>query len=492
MGVSLYTSRVVLNVLGVTDYGIYSIIGGVVVLFAFLNGAMSSATQRFLAVDIGRKDWHKLHTTFNAALIIHIGIALIVLIVAESLGLWFLNHRLVIPGNRIAEANVVYQFSVLSSIITITQVPFNAMIIVRERMGVFAFISILEVLLKLCAVYLLWISPFDKLKTYAVLLVLVALLVSTIYKVYCLRNFKETRFTFFRDAGAYRTLLAYSGWNLFGNVAAVAKGQGTNILLNLFFGTAVNASYGIMVQVQGTIGGFVQSFQTAINPQIYKSYGRGDMQTLREVMFRGSRLSFFLVTLLVTPVILNVHFILIWWLKTPPPSTDVFVVLVLLNLAIESISSPLITGALATGNIKWYQIVVGTTLMLNLPVNYLVLRAYHNPVYFLYVAIALSLITLGIRMLFLRKMIGLDIGTYVKEVLFPVIRVSVLSLGGLYLMHSLTGGATGIMELLYQSLILVCSTGVAIFFGGLSSQERVFIVKLVRGRINRKIKYESF
>ncbi|SDC44052.1 Na+-driven multidrug efflux pump [Niabella drilacis] len=492
MGVSLYTSRVVLNVLGVNDYGIYSVIGGVVALFVFLNGAMSSATQRFLAVDIGREDWARLHKTFNAALIIHIGIALVILLIAETAGLWFINHKLVIPGDRIAEANFVYQFSVLSSIITITQVPFNAIIIARERMSAFALIGIVEVLLKLIIVYLLFISSFDKLKTYAVLLVVVAFLVSTIYKIYCVRNFKETKFKLFAERGAYKELLAYSGWNLFGNIAAVAKGQGVNILLNLFFGTVVNAAYGIMMQVQGAIGGFVQNFQTAINPQIYKSYGRGDRETMQYVMFKGAKLSFFLLLILVCPVVFNIHFVLTWWLKNPPAYTEVFVTLMLVNLTIESISYPLITGALATGKIKWYQVIVGMTLIFNLPVNYFMFKAYADPVYFLYVAILLSLITLVFRVLFLRRMLGLNIRTFFREVLWPVIAVSLLCFGVLHVAAACIGRAASFIQLLYESFFLIGIISVLIFFIGLSRSERASLRKFARKKIARNIKYESF
>lgn len=492
MGVSLYTSRVVLNVLGVSDYGIYSVIGGVVALFVFLNGAMSSATQRFLAIDIGREDWNRLHKTFNIALIIHIGIALMILFIAETAGLWFINHKLVIPGDRIEEANFVYQLSILSSIITITQVPFNAIIIVRERMSAFALIGIVEVLLKLIIVYLLYISAFDKLKTYAVLLVVVAFLVSTIYKIYCVRNFKETKFKFFTDRKIYKELLAYSGWNLFGNVAAVAKGQGTNVLLNLFFGTVVNAAYGIMIQVQGAIGGFVQNFQTAINPQIYKSYGRGDRQTMQYVMFKSSKLSFFLLLILVCPVVFNIHFVLTWWLKNPPAYTAMFVVLMLVNLTIESISYPLITGALATGKIKWYQVVVGTTLILNLPVNYFIFRADPDPVYFLYVAILLSVVTLVFRVLFLRKMLRLNIRIFFREVLWPVIAVSLLCFGISYLMNAWIGKAANFIQLLYESVFLMSIISVLIFFIGLSASERASVMKLAKKRVARNIKYESF
>jgi O-antigen/teichoic acid export membrane protein len=337
MGVSLYTSRVVLNTLGVEDFGIYSVVVGVISLLGFFNAAMSSATQRFLAMDIGRENGENLHKTFNSALIIHVGIAFLVLLIAETVGLWFLNHKLNLPDSRMGVANFVYQFSILTAMVKILQVPFNALIIVRERMGVFALISIIEAILNLLVVYLLYLFPYDKLTTYAILLFIPSLIIVVVYKMYCLQNFKETTFSLYKDTALYKTLISYSGWSLFGNMAAVAKGQGINILLNIFFGTIVNAAYGIMMQVQNAVNSFVLNFQMAVNPQIYKSYVQGNMQQMHRLMFQSSKFSYYLMFVLISPVIVNINFILSWWLKNPPPYTGVFFNLKIINLIIEYI-----------------------------------------------------------------------------------------------------------------------------------------------------------
>jgi O-antigen/teichoic acid export membrane protein len=485
MGVTLYTSRVVLNVLGVQDFGIYSIVGGIVALFAFLNGAMSSATQRFLAIDIGKKDWTNLHKTFNSTLIIHIAIAFIILFVAETIGFWFLNYKLVIPDDRIYVANFVYQFSVFTSIVSITQVPFNALIVARERMNVFAIISILDVVFKLLVVVVLSFSPLDKLKTYSVLLFLVTIIVSTIYKIYCLRNFNESKFHFYSDRSLYKSLISYSGWNLIGNSAAVAKGQGINILLNLFFGTTVNAAYGIMMQVQNAVAGFVNNFQTAVNPQIYKNYAQQNYIQMHKLMFQSSKFSFFMILVLISPIIYNVKFILVFWLKNPPPYTDIFVVLTLLNLLIESISYPLITGALATGKIKNYQIVVGVVLFLNLPLSYLCFKLSATPIVFLYVAIVLSILTLCFRLLFLRKMIKLDLKDFFNTVLIPVLITSGFVIMLLSFTYYIAGISHDFGKLLVTSVVIVIFTTCFIISFGLKNSERKMLYGLIKNRIKK-------
>jgi O-antigen/teichoic acid export membrane protein len=268
MLVSLYTSRVILNTLGIEDYGIYNVVGGVVSMFAFFNSAMSSATQRFLSYEIGRGDFEQLRKTFNATQIIHIGIAILIFILAETVGSWFVKTYLVIPSERLEAAIWVYHFSVLSFMVSIIQVPYNATIIAHERLNVYAYVSIIEVTLKLLIVFMLTWITFDKLKLYGILYFCVVFIIAVIYRVYTRRNFQESRFEVVKDKKLYKTLINYSGWNLFGNIAGVAKGQGVNIILNIFFGPAVNAARGIAMQVQAAVNSFVSNFQMAVNPQI--------------------------------------------------------------------------------------------------------------------------------------------------------------------------------------------------------------------------------
>lgn len=421
MAVTLYTSRVVLNVLGVHDFGIFGVIGGFVSLFGFLNAAMSSATQRYLAYDVGKKNWEKLRETFNATFIIHCGIAIIIVIFCETVGLWFLNNRLNIPEDRLLAANIVYHFSVLSSALTITQVPFNALLVVRERMRVFANFSIVEVTLKLLVVYLLSLSTYDKLIFYSVLLFVVTFLITSYYKVYCLRHFEESRFKWYYDKGYYTELLQYSGWNLFGSISTVAKGQGINILLNIFFGTIMNASYTVMLQVQNAVNLFNSNFLTAIRPQIIKKYANGELHAYQKLTMSGSKFSFLLLYMLVLPIIFNIDFILKFWLGDPPDYANIFIILSLINLLIDSLSGTLMTAVQAIGKIKWYQIILGGFVFLNLPISYLVYYFYKIPELSFYVGIILAILSLVFRLLFLKKLIDFDIKCYLIKVIVPIL-----------------------------------------------------------------------
>jgi len=433
MGVSLYTSRVVLDVLGVEDYGIYSLVGGIVLLFAFFNSAMSSATQRFLAYDIGRKDDERLRNTFNATLFIHVGIAILILILAETIGLWFVNNKLNFPIARIEAIRWIYQFSVFTFLIGVVQVPFNSLIIARERMNVYALMSIIEVVLKLIIVYVLVVFDYDKLKLYATLIFIVSLIVALFYQLYCLRYFKEARLKWYYDKQYFNTLIAYSGWNLFGNIAGVAKGQGVNIVLNLFFGVGVNAAYGIMLQVQGAVNAFVTNFQLAVNPQIIKSYASNDRERTMWLIFKSSKFSFFLLLMIALPIIYNIDFVLQLWLKNPPPYSASFVKLCLINILIDSISGPLMTGAQATGKIKWYQIIVGSLVFLNLPVAYILLSITKVPDHIFYVSIVISLITFNFRIFFLKAGMNMSFRAFYKHVVFRIVAVTSIILTLLYL-----------------------------------------------------------
>lgn len=425
MGVSLYTSRVVLNTLGIQDYGVYSIVGGIVTLFSFFNGAMTSATQRFLAFDIGKNDIMQLKKTFNATLNIHIGISILVLVLAETIGLWFVNYKLNLPVDRMVAVNWVYQFSVFTFLLGIIQVPYDALIVAREKMDIYAYMSIIEVFLKLIIVYLLVIFSYDKLILYAGLLFLVSFIVRAGHMQYCKWKYKESTYEFYFDKSFYKVLLSYSGWSLFGNIAAVARGQGSNILLNLFFGTVLNAAYGISMQVQTTVSGFVVNFQMAVNPQIIKHYATGNTEQCLKLIFQSAKFSYFLLFIIATPIIFNIDFILELWLKNPPKYTSIFVSLCLINLLIECISGPLMIGAQATGNIKWYQIVIGTLIFLNLPISYILLKLYNNPELIYYTSIIISLLSLVFRLFFLKSIMKFPVKDFFYKVLLRILFVTI-------------------------------------------------------------------
>ena len=318
MGVTLYTSRIVLNALGVEDFGIYNIVGGVVILFSFINNALSSATQRFLNFEIGRGDVLGTKRVFSMSLTIHLFVALFVVLLAETVGLWFLNTQMNIPTERMAAANLVYQFSILTVCISFVQIPYYASVVAYEKMSFFAYIAIIEVILKLLIVVLLIYVGFDKLRLYSILTFLVAVLVFVCYKYYCNTRLDLSRYKYFWDKILFSKLLNFSGWMLFGAAAGVSATQGVNILLNIFYGVTVNAAMGISTQVNSAVNKFVSNFQTAFMPQITKLYAIGDFEHLRKLIGQSSRFSFLLLFALACPLMLNIDFVLKLWLKTVP------------------------------------------------------------------------------------------------------------------------------------------------------------------------------
>ncbi len=485
MAVSLFTVRAVLDTLGVVDYGIYNVVGGIVVMFSFLSSTMASASQRFFAFELGRNDIQQLKKTFSLTISIYVIIAAIVLLLAETLGLWFLNTQMVIPADRMEAVNWVYQFSILSFLVTILTIPYNAAIIARENMKVFAYVSIVEVVLKLAIVYLLVLFSVDKLKLYAVLMFATTCVVTFIYRTICKHKYEECRFQFYWDRGLFNTLLSYSGWNLFGAVAGIINNQGINILLNLFFGPVINAARAIAYQLSGAVNQFVGNFVTAVNPQITKYYAAGEKQQMMNLVFQSSKLSFFLLFILSMPVLLETNYILTLWLKNVPEYIVLFTCLVIIIALIDSLSSPLITAALATGKIKKYQMVVGGILLLNLPVSYGFLKFGFPPQITMYIAIAISGICLFLRLWMLRSMVGLSIREYIHKVLISIILVSVVSyIIPLFLVFQLN---ESFPHFILVSIVgMICSI-LAIYFIGLATNEKKFILQVVQSRIKKSV-----
>ncbi len=486
MLVSLYTSRVILNTLGVEDYGIYNVVGGVVTMFAFLNSAMSSATQRFLSFEIGKGDFVQLRKTFNATQIIHIGIAVIIFILAETAGLWFLKNYLVIPSERLEAAIWVYHFSVFSFMVSIIQVPYNATIIAHERMNVYAYVSIIEVLLKLLIVFMLTWITYDKLKLYGILHFSVVIVIAVIYRIYTRKNFEESKFEVVRDKGLYKTLVCYSGWNLFGNIASVAKGQGVNIILNIFYGPVVNAAMGVAMQIQGAVNSFVSNFQMAVNPQIIKSYAAKERDYMTSLIIRSSKFSFYLLFMITLPVILEINQVLKIWLKVVPEYTPSFTVLVLIIILITCVSGSLKTAVQATGKIKIYQAVVGTLLIMILPISYLFLKNGYQPEVTLYITIVIEILALLFRFFILKKLFNFPIFPFIKEVIFRNLIIVVLSISLPLFIRDLM--VENIFRLFVTVFISLVWNAIIILILGLNKSEKKFVTTSIRKILNRESK----
>lgn len=429
MAVGLYTSRIVLTALGVDDYGIYNVIGGVVLILAFLNTTLSGATSRFLTFELGKNNLDNLKKTFSSALTIHIGIAVVILILAETIGLWFLENKLNIPGSRMFAARVVYQFSILSCMVSVTQVPYNASIISHERMDVFAYVSILDALLKLVIVYLLYFGEFDKLIAYALLLFVVTFIIALIYRFYCVRNYDECRYKFELDKKTIKPLLQFSGWDMYGNLSVVASIQGMNILLNLFFNPAVNAAAALGNQVRNAVSGFSANFLTAVQPQMVKDYAQQNFESMVRLVINSSKYSFLMSYILYFPLILENKFAMNLWLKEVPDFTVIFCQLTLIYSLIGAFVSPINMAIHATGKIKLLSLVTGSFFLITLPISYVLLRMGNSPVYPFIVNILIYILAYFSNLMILQKNIHeFTIKLILKQVLGPCFLLLLLSI----------------------------------------------------------------
>lgn len=427
MAVSLFTSRVVLNTLGIEDFGIYNVVGGIVAMFGFINNAMATGTQRFLTFELGNGDFCRLQKIFNMSILIHALISLLVVVLAETVGLWFLYNKMVIPTERLNAAFWVYQFSIFSTVVMIMSVPYNATIIAHEKMSAFAYISVLEVSLKLLAVYILLLGEFDKLKLYAFLIFIIQLSIRFIYGFYCKHYFAETRFRFIWDLKLFKEMTFFAGWNLWGNCASIAFTQGINLLLNMFFGPVVNAARGIAVQVQNAVAQFSGNFQTALNPQITKSFAAHNYTYMHSLIFKSSKFTFFLLLLLSLPVMIETETLLAIWLKKVPEYSVTFLRLILCVTIIDAMANPLMVSAAATGKVKLYQSVIGGILLAILPISYITLKLGGNPASVFIVHLCMCIIAFTVRLFIIRPMIKLSLSSYFTQVLLRCIVVAIIA-----------------------------------------------------------------
>lgn len=483
MLVTLYTSRVVLNTLGVTDYGIYNVVGGVVAMFGFINGSMSSATQRYITFALGKGDQSNLQKVFSTALQIHVLIAVLIVVLGETVGLWFMYTQMQIPTDRMDAAFWVLQCSIASTVIMIISVPYNADIVAHEKMSAFAYISILEAVLKLAVVYMLVVFSSDKLILYAFLILAVQLLIRLCYSRYCNRHFEESKYRHVWDKSLFKEMTGFAGWSMFGNLSSVLFSQGLNMLLNVFFGPVVNAARAVAVQVQSAIQQFVTNFQMALNPQITKTYAKGEMGEMHKLMFRSARFSFYLLFLLSLPVLFETDFILTVWLKTVPDHTIVFLRIMICTSLLYTLSNPLMVANQSTGKVKRYQAVCGTILLMILPISYICLR-FGCPAYSVFIVhFAVESITQIVRMLLLRPLIGIRAQDYLKHIYLKVSVVVILSVILPFLVYE-NMDAT-VLRFFTVCTVCVLSVGTIVYMVGLSSSEREFIYAKVIGIYNK-------
>ncbi|MCR4614113.1 MAG: oligosaccharide flippase family protein [Bacteroidaceae bacterium] len=430
IGVSLYSSRVVLNTLGVEDYGLYGIVGGVVMMFNFLNSTMSGATSRFITYALGKNDEDDVSATFSSAIIVQLGIALVVFCLSETIGLWFLEYKLVIPEGRMMAARIVYQLSILAMLVRITQVPYNASIIAYEKMDVYAYVELLDVFLKLGIVYLLLIGNFDKLIMYAVLVVVVNVIITLIYRFYCHRKFTTCRFHWTINRKKVIPMLSFSGWDLFGNMSSTLNHQGINVLINMFFGVVYNAASSVATSVKGILETLSANVIQAFRPQIVKNYASGHYERMESLMYNGLKFSLLLFILFMVPMTFEVQKILELWLGIVPDFAAVFCRLMLIASLFNLINKILTISISATGYMKRISLITGSIYLLALPVIYVVFKLFDVSPSAAYIVVigSMGIVVLSNVIILKKQVPQLNPFHYLKGVVEPVIvlMVSVL------------------------------------------------------------------
>ena len=423
--VSLYTSRIVLDALGVEDFGIYNVVGGIVSLFAFMNGAMSNATQRYIAFELGKSN-PDVRRVFSSCMMLHFFVALFIFVFSETVGLYLLNHYLTIPDNKLIAANWVYQFSIVSCLVMVVNTPYNGAIVAYERMQAFAYISLIDVCLRLGIAFLVVAIPSDRLILYALFLFVGQFFVRLSYTFYCRRYLSDVKFSYCWDRLLFKELSGFMGWTMFNNMSVIACTQGINVVLNIFFNPMVNAARGIAVQVEQAVTMFSKNFQMAITPQIIKNYSMNERDRFEELLFSASRLSYFFLLFLAFPVLLHTDFILNIWLKEVPIYTTDFVRLILLVSLVNVLAEPLLAAVSAYGKIKYFQLVSGLLLISILPISSLGFRYIECPLLIYDVYLFISIVIYGYKLYYTKKFLAISLRQYTKRVLYRVLIVSML------------------------------------------------------------------
>lgn len=487
MIISLYTSRITLNILGIEDYGIYNIVGGVVALFSVINASMTSSVQRFTAYELGLNNTQRINIVFNISSAIHNSLAVGFGIFSTIIGLWFIYHQLNIPPDRLTAAVWVLISAILCSMMYIIQVPYNASIIAHEHMTIYAYTGILDTVLKLVIVLMLTMFPYDKLIIYSLLLCIATAIPMCITIGYCRRKFEECHFRKIFDKKLFKQMTGFAGWSFFSSTAATGYSQGTNIILNIFLGVTINAARGIAFQVSTAITRFARNFQIALNPQIIKAYATNNLPYMHTLIFRGTKISFLLMLILSLPILVCTNYILTLWLKTVPAYTTIFCQLVLIEALISCISNTLIVAAEASGHIGKFQCWSGIISLCNLPITYLLLHYGYSPQSTLYAAIFLQCVALFMRIYFLRSLIKLSIRVFCQKVLIRLFSITIVAIG-ITILFRMQFEAINFMTLIAIGCISTISIAIGAYILGFDNTERKIIKQYCCQFFTKKLK----
>lgn len=476
--VSLYTSRVILNTLGEVDYGIYNVVGGVITMFSFIGGSLTTASQRFITFELGKGENGNVNKIFSISLLVHLSFALVIVIIAEPIGIWFINNKLQIPPDRLVAAQWLFQFTIITMIFMFASVPYSALIVAHEKMTAFAIIAILDSFLKLGIAFSILFFNRDKLVLYGLLMCLEQVLIRIVYSVYCKRNFRELRFHFYFDKAILKEYGGFASWSLFGNAAVMTYTQGLNMLLGVFFSPVVNAARGVSVQVQGAINHFVNSFHTAINPQITKRYASGQTQDMLNLVFFSSRFSFYLLLIMSVPILLETDFVLRLWLGKVPAYSVTFLRIILLTTWINSLANPLIVTVKATGNVKKYESTIAVIMLLILPISYFFLRQGYPPHIVFVVHLFVECIAMVFRIIITRSLVHFSLRNYLNKVIVRVVIVALISII-IPLTFYLWFNQTDFRPFVTISSSII-SSFVTIYFLGLSVDEKALLFSIFK------------
>jgi hypothetical protein len=482
--IGLFTSRVILNTLGVEDYGIYNVVGGIVAMFGIITSSLSSSISRFITIELGTNNIERLKKIFSTSVTVQLIISIIIVVLIEIVGLWFLYNKINIPVGRLNEAAFVMHCSIITFAISLNTMPYNASIIAHEKMGIFSYITLLDAILKLSVVYLLYISPFDKLETYALLLLIVSVIIQLLQFIYCRRQFQECRFSWLLDKQLLKEMSSFSGWSFAGNASYIINTQGINLLINIFFGVTINAARGIATQVDTMIQGFVNNFTTAMNPQIMKSYAAKDLQYMHQLVMSGSKFAYFLMLFFAIPICLETDIILTLWLKQVPEYSVPFVRLSLLTSMMTALGSTLTTSQSATGHIKYSSMVTSFLTFLDFPLSYFVFKIGYSPTSCYIIHFILYSLLQLLKIFLVKNYIKLSVKLYLKEVFLKVFLVSIVAFILPYLIYIILDSS--FLRFLFVITMSAISTLVSIYLLGLTSVEKQLIINIIKKRFTQK------
>lgn len=483
MGVSLFTFRELLKMLGVDDYGTYNVVGGVVILFSFISNALTQSNQRFLSYNIGKGNKEGIGKVFSMIVNIQIILGIVILILAETIGLWFINYKMNFANVSMTAVNWVYQFSILTFLIQLLQIPFTSLLISYERMSFFSYFSIGEAMVKLGVVLSLGLVTNGRLVLYAGLLTASASLIFLVYSGYGYFTFKDCRYRRNWDSAYFKEITSFSGWNILGGIGTVGASQGINILFNLFCGVVVNAAMGVAHQVNSAVFSLVGNIQTAFNPQIIKSYAANEEEYFLSLIFRETRLSFYLIVVVGVPIILCMNAVLHLWLQDVPLYAVSFTQLTIIFCMIDTLSGPLWTANQASGKVKWYMVIITCIILLNLPIAYLLLKFGISPIMVMATRVLLNGVVFLFRIIYLKLSIKFPIRKYAKAVLARISLFFASCLPLCILYKNFGVGITPQVQLFSISLFWVAIAG---FFIMLNNSERAFIYNALKKRIFKR------